>query len=113
MSTNTTAPFLPPSIRQVSMRGFWGEWITTVREKTAGIIYRRAIDAGMLEQIDRDFPNPADKGLWGNMYCTMQMFWDSDIGKIIETREKTTRNSSGRRTPSSPCTTNSSSRTAT
>jgi DUF1680 family protein len=67
------------------MKGFWEKWITAVREKTAPIIYQRAVAAGMLGQIDPDAPSPEDKGLWGNMYCTMQMFWDSDIAKIIET----------------------------
>lgn len=84
MNATTQAPFLPPQVRQVRMRGFWEKWIGAVREKTAPIIYERAVKAGTLEQIDADFPSPSDKGLWGNMYCTMQMFWDSDIAKIIE-----------------------------
>ncbi len=84
MITNAVAPFLPPPLPRVAMAGFWDKWIKVVRERTAHIIYQRAVDAGMLEQIDIDFNSPQDKGLWGNNYCTMQMFWDSDLAKIIE-----------------------------
>lgn len=76
--------FRPPAIPQVKVGGFWGGRIDVVRKNTVGILYDRAVAAGTLEQVDADKPAPDLRipiGHWGG---TQQMFWDSDLGKIIE-----------------------------
>jgi uncharacterized protein len=85
------ALFRPLTAPQVDVRGFWGERIDAVANRTADILYRRCVDAGMLDQIDPDRPSPGVRipfhvsdGFTARTVTT-QMFWDSDIGKTIET----------------------------
>ncbi len=82
--------FRPPSASQVDMRGFWGDRADAVAARTADILYERCVAAGMLDQVDPDRPVPALRipfqvhdGFTGTV--TTQMFWDSDLGKTIET----------------------------
>ncbi len=83
--------FRPPSVSQVDVGGFWGGRIDAVADRTADILYERCVAAGMLEQIDPDRPSPGvripfhvNDGFTARTVTT-QMFWDSDIGKTIET----------------------------
>lgn len=92
------ARFRPPAVPQVEVRGFWGARVDAVADKTADILYQRCVEAGMLDQIDPDRPVPALRIPFMSMSpaavgkptsttgtVTMQMFWDSDLGKTIET----------------------------
>jgi len=83
--------FRPPAAPQVDLRGFWGARADAVAARTADILYERCVEAGMLDQIDPDRPVPAQRipfhardGFTGATVTT-QMFWDSDLGKTIET----------------------------
>ncbi|MCC8179462.1 MAG: glycoside hydrolase family 127 protein [Planctomycetes bacterium] len=78
--------YRPPSLPQIRVGGFWRNRFDAVRTNTAGVLYDRAVAAGTLEQVDVDKPVPTELRIpiseWGG---TQQMFWDSDLGKIIET----------------------------
>ena len=85
------ARFRPPSVPQVDVHGFWGSRVDAVADKTADILYERCVEAGMLDQLDPDRPIPAlripfhvSDGFTASTVTT-QMFWDSDLGKTIET----------------------------
>ncbi|MCC8108505.1 MAG: glycoside hydrolase family 127 protein [Planctomycetes bacterium] len=85
MSVSEKTTYRPPSLPQISVGGFWRTRIAAVRDHTAPVLYERAIEAGTLDQVDVDRPVPDLRipiGPWGG---TQQMFWDSDLGKIIET----------------------------
>ncbi|MBB5751676.1 glycoside hydrolase family 127 protein [Prosthecomicrobium pneumaticum] len=86
-----TARFRPPAVPKVSVSGFWGDRVDAVADRTADILYERCVAAGMLDQIDPDRPVPALRipfhvtdGFTASTVTT-QMFWDSDLGKTIET----------------------------
>ena len=94
--TATSAPkpralFRPPAVPQVDVRGFWGGRIDAVASRTADILYERCVVAGMLDQIDPDRPSPGVRIPFhvsdgdAESTVTTQMFWDSDLGKTIET----------------------------
>ena len=79
--------FRPVPVNAVQVRGFFGPSVDTIATTTAKMLFERCIEAGMLEQIDPDLPNPgivipfqAD-----NPHVSTRMFWDSDIAKSIET----------------------------
>jgi uncharacterized protein len=83
--------FRPLSVPQVEVRGFWGSRVDAVAGRTADILYERCVEAGMLDQIDPDRPSPGvripfhvGEGFTASTVTT-QMFWDSDLGKSIET----------------------------
>ena len=85
------ARFRPPAVPQVEVRGFWGARVDAVADRTAAILYERCVEAGMLDQLDPDRPVPAlripfhvSDGFTASTVTT-QMFWDSDLGKTIET----------------------------
>ncbi len=82
--------FRPPAVPRVAVTGFWGDRIDAVAEQTAGILYERCVAAGMLDQIDPDRPSPGVRipfHIRDGEHSTVstQMFWDSDLGKTIET----------------------------
>jgi DUF1680 family protein len=83
--------FRPLPVPQVDVRGFWGDRVDAVASRTADILYQRCVEAGMLDQIDPDrdppgvrIPFHVNRGFTG-LTVTTQMFWDSDLGKTIET----------------------------
>jgi DUF1680 family protein len=85
------ALFRPLAVPQVDVHGFWGDRVDAVASRTAEILYQRCVDAGMLDQIDPDRPSPGVRipfhisdGVTARTVTT-QMFWDSDIGKTVET----------------------------
>src|SRR3954471_4152462 len=98
MSDNMTAldlpaasGFRPPDVPDVDVRGFWGDRIAAVADKTAMMLYERCVVAAMLDQIDRDRPGPPVKMPFHMRAdgspdtVNVQMFWDSDVAKVIET----------------------------
>jgi uncharacterized protein len=95
MSDQTTAQprarFRPPAAPQIEVGGFWGARADAVAARTADILYERCVEAGMLDQIDPDRPVPAQRIPFQTGHgfvsstVTTQMFWDSDLGKTIET----------------------------
>jgi DUF1680 family protein len=85
------ALFRPLPVPQVAVEGFWGARVDAVAGRTAAILYDRCVEAGMLDQIDPDRPSPGVRipfhvgdGFTASTVTT-QMFWDSDLGKTIET----------------------------
>ncbi|MDR3514816.1 MAG: glycoside hydrolase family 127 protein [Azospirillaceae bacterium] len=90
MNTAASRPplalFRPPSIEQIKVGGFFGPRIDTIATVTAHTLLDRCIEAGMLDQVDPDRPNPGLRIPYqtGNDQVTTQMFWDSDFGKSIE-----------------------------
>ncbi|QEL26473.1 glycoside hydrolase family 127 protein [Bosea sp. F3-2] len=83
--------FRPPAVPDVEMRGFWGERIDAIVDRTVMILYDRCVVAGMLDQIDPTRPVPEVKMPWHTRAdgtpdtVNVQMFWDSDVAKVIET----------------------------
>lgn len=83
--TRKDRQFRPVAVPDVEVGGFWGTWQDAVCDSTAEALLDRCVDAGMVQAIDVDQPSP---GIvipildWGG---STQMFWDSDLGKSIET----------------------------
>ncbi|QCL77367.1 glycoside hydrolase family 127 protein (plasmid) [Agrobacterium tumefaciens] len=83
--TRKDRQFRPVAVPDVEVSGFWGKWQDAVCDSTAETLLDRCVAAGMIQAIDVDQPSP---GIvipildWGG---TTQMFWDSDLGKSIET----------------------------
>jgi DUF1680 family protein len=86
-SKSVEAKYRPPSLNAVRVDGFFGPRIDTIATVTAHTLIDRCVDAGMLDQVDPDRPNPGIRIPFqaGNSTCSTQMFWDSDFGKSIET----------------------------
>ncbi|RFB87773.1 hypothetical protein B5K08_21010 [Rhizobium leguminosarum bv. trifolii] len=77
--------FRPVAVPDVELGGFWGKWQDAVCNSTAETLLDRCVEAGMLKAIDVNHPSPGvviPIQPWGG---TTQMFWDSDLGKSIET----------------------------
>jgi DUF1680 family protein len=82
--------FRPPRIPQVEVSGFWGRHVDAVADRTVAILYDRCLAAGMFDQIDPARPVPEmrlpfhrrSNGVHDTV--TAQMFWDSDVAKVIE-----------------------------
>lgn len=90
LNTPSSSGFRPPAVPDVDVRGFWGERIDAVADKTVMILYDRCVAAGMFDQIDPDRPVP-DLRLPYHLRSdgspdtvNVQMFWDSDVAKVIE-----------------------------
>lgn len=77
------------------MGGFWAERIDATRRRTVPILHRRCEDAGMFDQIDPHRPAPAQRIPFSTAFggskvrpvggnVTAQMYWDSDVAKVIE-----------------------------
>lgn len=80
------AKFRPLSVDKVRVAGFFGPRIDTICATTARTLFDRCIEAGMLDQVDPERPNPGLRiPFQHNNTVTTQMFWDSDFGKSIET----------------------------
>ncbi|GGA87608.1 hypothetical protein GCM10011491_14150 [Brucella endophytica] len=77
--------FRPLPVPHVEVAGLFGERQDAICASTAETLLDRCVEAGMLQAIDVNQPSP---GIvipiqpWGG---TTQMFWDSDLGKSIET----------------------------
>ena len=77
--------FRPLPVPSVELQGLFGDRQDAICDSTAETLLDRCIEAGMLQAIDVTQPSPGvviPIGPWGG---TTQMFWDSDLGKSIET----------------------------
>lgn len=86
MTTSNKSLFRPVAVPDVKVDGFWGKWQDAVCDETAAILLERCEKAGMIQAIDVDQESPGivipiDEKWTGST----QMFWDSDLGKSIET----------------------------
>ncbi len=86
MTTENKSQFRPVAVPDVELNGFWGKWQDAVCDSTAAILLDRCENAGMIQAIDVNQPSPGvvipiDEKWTGST----QMFWDSDLGKSIET----------------------------
>lgn len=77
--------FRPLPVPNVKVSGFWGDRQDAICEHTAETLLDRCVEAGMLDQIDISKPNPGIVIPRHSGLVSTQMFWDSDIGKSIET----------------------------
>ncbi len=82
---NANSPFRPPALPQIRVNGFWRDRIEAVRNGAAPVLYERALAAGTLDQVDPSRPVPELRIPYNPGGVSMQMFWDSDLGKIAET----------------------------
>jgi len=77
--------FRPLPVPSVDIHGLFGDRQDAICDTTAETLLDRCVKAGMLDAIDTSKPGP---GIvipiqpWGG---STQMFWDSDLGKSIET----------------------------
>ncbi|RCS21858.1 glycoside hydrolase family 127 protein [Phyllobacterium salinisoli] len=77
--------FRPLPVPSVEIAGLFGDRQDAICNSTAETLLNRCVEAGMVQAIDMNEPSP---GIvipiqpWGG---TTQMFWDSDLGKSIET----------------------------
>ena len=77
------------------MGGFWAKRIDATRTRTVPILHRRCEEAGMFDQIDPHRPVPEQRIPFSTAFggskvrpvggnVTAQMYWDSDVAKVIE-----------------------------
>ncbi|MEO8685947.1 MAG: beta-L-arabinofuranosidase domain-containing protein, partial [Devosia sp.] len=85
MAQSKDRQFRPLPVPSVDVSGFWGDWQEAVCDETAAILLDRCVEARMLEQIDINVPSPGVVIPPIGWLGTTQMFWDSDLGKSIET----------------------------
>lgn len=85
MTQPTSRQFRPLPVPAVTVGGYWGEWQDAICDHTAAILLDRCVEARMLEQIDVTVPSPGIVIPIVHWLGTTQMFWDSDLGKSIET----------------------------
>ncbi|MCA1407642.1 glycoside hydrolase family 127 protein [Ensifer sp. IC3342] len=77
--------FRPLPVPSVEVHGLFGDRQDAICESTAEVLLDRCVEAGMLKAIDVDQPSPGiviPLQAWSG---STQMFWDSDLGKSIET----------------------------
>lgn len=77
--------FRPLPVPSVTLGGLFGERQDAICDSTAETLLDRCVAAGMLKAIDVAQPSPGiviPISPWGG---STQMFWDSDLGKSIET----------------------------
>lgn len=83
---NSKAKFRPPSVDRVDVAGFFGPRLDVICSTTAKTLFDHCIKIGMLDQVDPDRSNPGIvMPFEPSNTVTTQMFWDSDMGKSIET----------------------------
>ncbi|WEX73897.1 glycoside hydrolase family 127 protein [Sinorhizobium numidicum] len=77
--------FRPLPVPSVDVHGLFGDRQDAICDSTAETLLDRCVEAGMVRAIDTSKPSPGvviPIQPWGG---TTQMFWDSDLGKSIET----------------------------
>lgn len=77
--------FRPLPVPSVEVHGLFGDRQDAICESTAEVLLDRCVEAGMLRAIDVDQPSPGiviPLQAWSG---STQMFWDSDLGKSMET----------------------------
>ena len=92
----------PPRLGSVQMGGFWADRIEATRARTVPILFQRCEEAGMFDQIDPRRPVPEQRIPFSTAFggstvrpvggnVTAQMYWDSDVAKVIEIRSRLSR----------------------
>ncbi|MDR7142799.1 glycoside hydrolase family 127 protein [Rhizobium sp. BE258] len=77
--------FRPLPVPSVELAGLFGDRQDAICDSTAETLLDRCVEAGLIQAIDVNQPSPGvviPIGPWGG---STQMFWDSDLGKSIET----------------------------
>ncbi|MBB3609431.1 glycoside hydrolase family 127 protein [Rhizobium sp. BK602] len=96
MSDKNNRQFRPLPVPNVELAGLFGARQDAICNSTAATLLDRCVEAGMLQAIDVSQPSPGivipPKSMSPTMPATeqkamvsTQMFWDSDLGKSIET----------------------------
>ncbi|OLP53156.1 hypothetical protein BJF92_18090 [Rhizobium rhizosphaerae] len=80
-----TRTFRPLPVPSVTLSGLFGARQDAVCATTAETLLDRCVDAGMLDAIDVSKPSPGIVIPLQPWSGSTQMFWDSDLGKSIET----------------------------
>jgi len=83
--TKRDRQFRPLPVPSVDIQGLFGDRQDAICDTTAETLLDRCVEAGMVRAIDMSQPSPGvviPIQPWGG---TTQMFWDSDLGKSIET----------------------------
>jgi len=80
-----TAPYSPKPFAEVKITGpFWRERLDTVLTRTIPSQHAKLDEVGILESIKLPKPIPPLRIPLNSHNFTMQVFWDSDVGKWIE-----------------------------
>src|SRR5208283_246439 len=80
-----TAPYSPKPFAEVTITGpFWRERLDTVLARTIPSQHAKLAEVGILESLKLPKPLPALVIPRNQHNFTMQVFWDSDVGKWIE-----------------------------
>ncbi len=77
--------FRPLPVPSVDVHGLFGERQDAICDSTAETLLDRCVEAGMVAAIDTSRPSPGIVIPIQSWSGSTQMFWDSDLGKSIET----------------------------
>jgi hypothetical protein len=77
--------FRPLPVPSVELHGLFGDRQDAICDSTAETLLDRCVEAGMIKAIDVDQPSPGIVIPLQSWSGSTQMFWDSDLGKSIET----------------------------
>ncbi|MBB3289378.1 MULTISPECIES: glycoside hydrolase family 127 protein [unclassified Rhizobium] len=85
MSDKQSRQFRPLPVPNVELAGLFGARQDAICNSTAATLLDRCVEAGMIKAIDVDQPSPGIVIPLQTWSGSTQMFWDSDLGKSIET----------------------------
>ncbi|OJY63856.1 glycoside hydrolase family 127 protein [Rhizobium sp. 60-20] len=85
MSDRENRQFRPLPVPNVELAGLFGARQDAICNSTAATLLDRCVEAGMIKAIDVDQPSPGIVIPLQTWSGSTQMFWDSDLGKSIET----------------------------
>ncbi|WFU12627.1 glycoside hydrolase family 127 protein (plasmid) [Rhizobium sp. CB3090] len=85
MSDKQNRQFRPLPVPNVELHGLFGARQDAICNSTAATLLDRCVEAGMVRAIDVDKPSPGIVLPLQTWSGSTQMFWDSDLGKSIET----------------------------
>ena len=85
MSDKQSRQFRPLPVPNVELAGLFGARQDAICNSTAATLLDRCVEAGMIQAIDVSQPSPGIVIPLQTWSGSTQMFWDSDLGKSIET----------------------------
>ncbi|MDE1994193.1 MAG: glycoside hydrolase family 127 protein [Rhizobiaceae bacterium] len=85
MSDKQNRQFRPLPVPNVELHGLFGARQDAICNSTAATLLDRCVEAGMIQAIDVEQPSPGIIIPLQTWSGSTQMFWDSDLGKSIET----------------------------
>ena len=85
MSAKQNRQFRPLPVPNVELHGLFGARQDAICNSTAATLLDRCVEAGMVKAIDVGQPSPGIVLPLQTWSGSTQMFWDSDLGKSIET----------------------------